>query len=72
LEAGDEKGYTPTERHDGEVQGDIAPVMSKARLFLIASGMLLTYFLGVSPRSTELNGEPRQTLTMSRRLHQLL
>lgn len=51
-EEGDEKGYTPTERHDGEVQGDHAPVMSKARLFLIASGMLLTYFLGVSSTST--------------------
>lgn len=50
-EEGDEKGITPSEGQNGDENGDDAPVMSKARLFLIASGMLLTYFLGVSPCS---------------------
>lgn len=47
-EEGDEKGINPSEGHDGNGDGDDALVISKARLFLIASGMLLTYFLGVS------------------------
>ena len=50
-EEGDhEKGVVPSQAQDGEgeEEEDTGPVMSKARLFLIASGMLLTYFLGVS------------------------
>ena len=45
-----EKGVVASQAQDGEgeEEGDVGPVMSKARLFLIASGMLLTYFLGVS------------------------
>lgn len=54
AEEGDhEKGAMPSQSQDGagEEEEDIGPVMSKARLFLIASGMLLTYFLGVSSLS---------------------
>lgn len=40
-----EKGVGPDGEQD--VESDI-PVLSKSRMFLIASGMLLTYFLGVS------------------------
>jgi hypothetical protein len=42
----DEKG-SGLEGGEGH-EGPSAPVLSKARMFLVASGMLLTYFLGVS------------------------
>jgi hypothetical protein len=49
-ETGDEKDHD-LYRSQGGVEGErgsAGPTMSKARMFLVASGMMLTYFLGVS------------------------
>jgi hypothetical protein len=46
-ETGEEKDSDAYGNQGGQ-EGN-APTMSKARMFLVASGMMLTYFLGVSP-----------------------